>query len=56
MKICITSQGDTLDSPVDPRFGRCQYFSIVETETMEHESIRNPITKLEPRVIPSLAI
>ncbi|NWF75629.1 MAG: NifB/NifX family molybdenum-iron cluster-binding protein [Nitrospirae bacterium] len=42
MKICISSQGNSLDSEVDPRFGRCQYFIIVDTETMEFEAIKNP--------------
>lgn len=42
MKICITSQGDSLDSTVDPRFGRCQYFIIVDTESEDFESIKNP--------------
>jgi len=42
MKICITSEGKTLDSKVDPRFGRCQYFIIVETDTLEFEAIQNP--------------
>ena len=42
MKICVTSQGDNLDAQVDPRFGRCQYFIIVNTETFEFEAIKNP--------------
>ena len=42
MKICITSEGNNLDSKVDPRFGRCQYFIIVDTDTLEFEAIQNP--------------
>lgn len=41
MKICITSQGENLDSQVDPRFGRCQYFIIVDIDTTLHEVINN---------------
>jgi predicted Fe-Mo cluster-binding NifX family protein len=41
MKMCITSTGATLDASVDPRFGRCQYFVIVDPETMEFEAIPN---------------
>lgn len=41
MKICVTSMGDTLDSNVDPRFGRCKYFLIVDTDTMSFKSISN---------------
>jgi len=44
MKICITSQGYALESPVDPRFGRSQYFAIVDPETAEFEAIENPST------------
>jgi predicted Fe-Mo cluster-binding NifX family protein len=42
MKICITSQGDNLDSKVEPRFGRSPYFIIYDTETSDFEAIKNP--------------
>jgi len=42
VKIAITSSGPTLDSQVDPRFGRAQYFLIVDTETLDVEAIENP--------------
>jgi len=42
MKICVTSQGDNLDAQVDPRFGRCKYFIIVKTDTLEFEAVKNP--------------
>jgi len=33
MKIAITATGNTLDSMVDPRFGRASWFLIVDTDT-----------------------
>jgi len=41
-KICITSEGDNLDAKIDPRFGRCQYFIIVDTDSLKLEAIKNP--------------
>ncbi len=42
MKICVTAEGSGLNSAVDPRFGRCRYYVIVETDTMRCEAVENP--------------
>ena len=41
MKIAVSSTGKTIDSAIDPRFGRCAYFVIVETEDMRFEVFDN---------------
>jgi len=41
MKICVTATASSLDAQVDPRFGRCPYFVIVDSETMKFEAIPN---------------
>jgi predicted Fe-Mo cluster-binding NifX family protein len=41
MKIAITSSGQTLDSQVDQRFGRAEYFIIIETESMAFKVLNN---------------
>ena len=41
MKICITSQGDNLQSMVDPRFGRCAYFIFYDTDTDKFDALAN---------------
>jgi len=41
MRICITSAGQDLNAPIDPRFGRAAYFIIIDTETMEFQSFPN---------------
>jgi len=40
-KICISATGDSLDSLVDPRFGRCQYFLIVDVESNDFKALSN---------------
>lgn len=42
MKICVTSTGPGLDSEMDPRFGRCQYFLFVDLETLGCKAVENP--------------
>ena len=41
MKICITSSGETLSSLVNPRFGRCPYFLVVDSESGEVTAVKN---------------
>lgn len=41
MKIAVTSKGKDLNSEVDPRFGRTQYFLIVDTETLNFDVVEN---------------
>ena len=41
MKIAISSSGENLTDQLDPRFGRCRYFLIIETDTMSFEVFDN---------------
>ena len=41
MKVAISTSGNTIDSTVDPRFGRCQNFLIVNIDTLEYQAIEN---------------
>jgi predicted Fe-Mo cluster-binding NifX family protein len=41
MKVAVSSSGTHLDSPIDPRFGRCAYFVIVDTDDMSFEAFDN---------------
>lgn len=41
MKIAVTASKPSLDSEIDPRFGRCQYFIVVDPETMQFEAVEN---------------
>ncbi len=41
MKIAVTANGDNLTSELDPRFGRCPYFLVIDPESMEFEALEN---------------
>ena len=41
MKIAVTADGPTLDSKVDLRLGRCQYFIVADPVTFEYEALEN---------------
>lgn len=42
MKIVVSSQGETLDAPASPVFGRCPTFVFADSETMALEAVPNP--------------
>jgi predicted Fe-Mo cluster-binding NifX family protein len=41
MKICVTATANSIDAQIDPRFGRCSYLIIVDSETMQFEAVPN---------------
>jgi predicted Fe-Mo cluster-binding NifX family protein len=41
MRIAVSASEGSLDAAMDPRFGRCPYYVIVDSETMEFEAIEN---------------
>ncbi|HOA09279.1 MAG: hypothetical protein KBB29_08520 [Bacteroidales bacterium] len=47
MRIAITSQGNSLESILDQRFGHCKYFVIVDMQTGAIEIIPNPYSEAE---------
>jgi predicted Fe-Mo cluster-binding NifX family protein len=41
MKIAVSSSGTDQSAQVDPRFGRCAYFLVIDTESGKTEAIAN---------------
>jgi len=41
MKICVSATEGSIEAQVEPRFGRCPYFVLVDSETMQFEAIPN---------------
>ncbi|HBG86840.1 MAG TPA: dinitrogenase iron-molybdenum cofactor biosynthesis protein [Marinilabiliaceae bacterium] len=42
MKVAITSTGNSHESTLDSRFGRCSFFVVYDTESQSTEFIPNP--------------
>ncbi len=55
MKIAITSTGGSMDSLISEQFGRCQYFLIVDSETMKFEAISNQAEQMQSGAGPKAA-
>lgn len=47
MRIAITSQGNSLESQLDQRFGHCKFFVIYDKQTGALEIIPNPYSEAE---------
>ena len=41
MKVCVTAAASGIDAPMDPRFGRCPFFVVVDLDSMSERSIPN---------------
>lgn len=41
MRVAVSAEGPTLDAKVDPRFGRCSYFVLVDTDTFDARALAN---------------
>ncbi len=41
MKIAVSAKGNSLDSEIDPRFGRAGYFLLVDPETLAFQVLEN---------------
>lgn len=42
MKVAVAASGPDLQARVEPRFGRCPYFVVVDSETMQFQALDNP--------------
>lgn len=43
MKVILSVVEQTENARIDPRFGRCQYFALVDTDTLSTEFIKNDV-------------
>jgi len=40
-KVCVSAAGSSIDSQIDRRFGRCAYFILADTDTMDCKHLPN---------------
>jgi len=40
-KVCVSATGSSIDSQIDPRFGRCACFIVADTDTMDCQYLPN---------------
>jgi predicted Fe-Mo cluster-binding NifX family protein len=55
MRIAVTSTGDSPESDLSEHFGRCHYFVIVNSETMNYEFVLNPGKQMQNGAGPKAA-
>ena len=41
MKLAVTAKENSLDSEIDPRFGRAAYIIVIDSDSMDYEIINN---------------
>jgi predicted Fe-Mo cluster-binding NifX family protein len=41
LRVAVSADGPNLDAKVDPRFGRCSYFVLVDTDTLDSRVLEN---------------
>ena len=41
MKIAVPATSPDPDAPADPRFGRCSFFLLIDSDTLAHEVVEN---------------
>jgi predicted Fe-Mo cluster-binding NifX family protein len=46
MKIAVSSAGNSLDAQLDPHFGRCSFFVVVDSDDMSYEAFDNESGRL----------
>jgi len=49
MKVLVTTTGKTLESQIDPRFGRAELFAVIDLDTDALEIVQNDQARAAPQ-------